>query len=376
MRSGFAAHFDRLHKEAIDVTGLTDFGDTTYREGLEALLAARDESGVDYPAQGETILDPIRQTLIARLTSLSRISQTTLAEVQTPIFILGLPRTGTTALQRMLMSDPQLQGLEYWLGANPKPRPARSDWNSDPDFIACQNSLLAMMEAAPRIEQMHPMTADQGEECRLVMQQSFGHSSFSLVAPIRPYQDWLFSTDLSPHYCHFKRVLGLIGSHDPAKTWVLKCPHHAPQADSLLRVFPDARIVLLHRPVEKLVPSVLRLGEAFLSLIEGEGVDMVSRAQMVVENLDLTLRRLLAVRETRQAQFLDVSMEGFVADPLGVVERIYTYFDIPLSDASRVALTRWVCANHHRGHGTPKSNSLPFGLERDALRERFSYYTG
>ncbi len=378
MKAGFVASFDRLHEAAIAATGLSDFGDPVYREGLEQLLAARDASGVDYPGDGETILAPLRQTLAARLASIDQIKRmgANLPGIERPIFILGLPRTGTTAMQRMLMADPQLQGLEYWLGAAPKPRPPRQEWESDPGYVACRDGLRAMMEAAPLIGKMHPMAADQGEECRLVMEQGFGHSSFSLVAPIRPYQDWLFQADLEPHYQHFKSVLGLIGSNDRDKTWVLKCPHHAPQIDSLLRAFPDARIVFMHRPVEDVVPSVVRLGESFLGLVEGDGIDMVSRAAMIVENLDLTLRRLLAVRADHPDNFLDLSMESFVGDPLAAIERIYTHFGIAMQEPSRRALGRWVSENHHSGHGIQSDGALPFGLNRGALRKRFNYYQG
>lgn len=378
MKTGFAAYADRLHDEAVAATGLDDFGDPAYREGLEQLLAARDTSGVDYPGDGETILSPLRQTLAARLESIDRIKRmgTGLPAIERPIFILGLPRTGTTAMQRMLMSDPQLQGLEYWLGASPKPRPSRKEWDSDADYVACKEGLRAMMEAAPLIGKMHPMAADKGEECRLVMEQSFGHSSFSLVAPIRPYQDWLFKADLEPHYRHFKAVLGLIGSNEPEKAWVLKCPHHAPQVDSLLRVFPDARIVLMHRPVEDLVPSVVRLGESFLGLVEGDAIDMQSRATMIVDNLDLTLRRLLAVRAANPDNFLDISMASFVAEPLATAERIYAHFGIGMGESSRSALRQWVCDNQHGNHGAHANDTHRFGLDRVALRQRFNYYQG
>lgn len=378
MRGFFIGAEDRLHEEAMALTGLTDFGDPVYGEGLRQLLAARDASGLDYPADGETILGPVRQLLATRLQTLEKLRQyeSTLAEPVAPVFVIGLPRTGTTAMQRLLMSDPQMQGLEYWLGAAPKPRPPRHQWPDDADYRNSVDTLHQINTLAPRIGEMHPMAADEGEECRLVMEQSFGHSSFSLVAPIRPYQDWLFSSDLSPHYRHFKRVLGLIGANEPDKTWVLKCPHHAPQMDSLLKVFPDARIIFMHRPVEELVPSVAQLAEAFLGMVEGPSVDMVARAQMIVDNLDLTLQRLLKVRADHPERFHDLTMDSFVADPAKAVAQAYAHFDIPLSGASEAALADWVQRNHRSRHASPRSASLPYGLDRDALRERFSYYQG
>jgi hypothetical protein len=319
----------------------------------------------------------IGQLLTTRLVTLERIRphRAALPQISRPIFVIGLPRTGTTAMQRLLMADPQMQGLEYWLGASPKQRPPRHNWPQDEEFRACMDQLAQMELFAPLVTRMHPMAADKGEECRLIMEQSFGHSSFSLVAPIRRYQDWLFSTDLTPHYTHFKEALQLIGMNDSARTWVLKCPHHAPQMDSLLRVFPDARIIFMHRPVEELIPSVTQLAAAFLGMVEGAGVDMIRRAAMIVDNLDLTLRRLLATRAAHPDSFFDLTMERFVADPLDAVEAAYARFGIPLRDESRTALSDWISHNHG-GHGSPATTTLPFNLDAGALRERFSYYLG
>lgn len=360
------------------LTGETDFGAPVYREGLQQLLAARDASGIDYPGDGETVLAPFRQLLVTRLRTLARLRThgEDLPDIVRPIFVIGLPRTGTTAMQRLLMADPQNQGLEYWLGADPKPRPPRADWPADPSYQNCAADLEAMGQVAPLVAKMHPMHADEGEECRLVMEQSFAHSSFSLVAPLRPYQDWLFAADLVPHYDHFKQVLRLIGRNDAQKTWVLKCPHHAPQMDSLLRAFPDARIIFMHRPVEELVPSVARLAQAFLGMVEGPGLDMESRAQMIVDNLDLTLRRLLAVRSAHPEKFFDLHMERFVSDPLAAVEAAYGHFGLVMDEARRASLANWVARNHGGRHGHVAPDTLPFGLDAGALRERFSYYTG
>lgn len=378
MRTSFLSRSMELHAYACGATSLSDFGDPFYREGLEHLLAARDASNIDYPADGESILGPIRQLLMARLRTVAQIRQygDKLPSIARPVFVLGLPRTGTTAMQRMLMADPQMQGLEYWLGATPKPRPPRALWEQDVDYTSCAEGLAEMNAVAPLVAKMHPMAADEGEECRLIMEQSFGHSSFSFVAPLRPYQDWLFSADLTPHYAHFKSALGLIGLHDAGRTWVLKCPHHAPQMDSLLKVFPDARIILMHRPVEDLVPSVTRLAEAFLGMVEGPGIDMERRTAMIVDNLDLTLRRLLAARDAHPANFHDVSMDDFVRDPLDAVRGIYARFDIPVSDGSGNALSNWVSIHHAGRHHAPVSNNLPFGLDAGALRSRFAYYQG
>jgi hypothetical protein len=372
----FAAQEQRLHEQAIAATGLSDFGDPVYREGLRQLLAAYDANGVVYPDAGAAVLGPIGQRLAARLRSLDQIKRLdpALPGIAAPIFILGLPRTGTTALQRLLMADPQLQGLEYWLGENPRPRPPRERWEDYAEFRQCSDSLAQIAEFAPAIDAMHPMRADAGEECRLVMEQSFGHSSFSLVSPLRPYQDWLFAAELEPHYRHFAAVLRLIGSPTPDKPWVLKCPHHAPQVDSLLHAFPDARIVLMHRPVEELVPSVARLAEAFLGMVEGSGIDMAARAAMIVDNLDLTLRRLLAVRAAQPGRFLDVAMDRFVADPLATVRTIYDRFGLMMTGESEEALTGWIGANGRHGGGAATGGELPFGLNRDTLRERFAYY--
>lgn len=377
MSGHFARQLEQLHEEAMAATGLSDFGDPVYLQGLQELLAAYDANGISYPDGGAPVLGQIGQRLMARLHSLNQIQRLdrAVAAPKAPLFILGLPRTGTTAVQRLLMASPDFQGLEYWLGENPRPRPPRADWEGIEDFRRTRDGLAIIGEVAPLVDAMHSMRADEGEECRLVMEQSFAHSSFSLVSPLRTYQDWLFAADLVPHYRHFGEVLRLIGSTSPDTPWVLKCPHHAPQVDSLLRAFPDARIVMMHRPIEDLVPSVARLAEAFLGMVEGPGIDMTSRAALIVDNIDFTLRRLLAVCAANPKRFFNLQMAEFVADPLGSAVRIHQHFALPLSDAALQAMTAWVSANGQRS--TPAvPRELPYGLDRDALRERFSYYEG
>lgn len=378
MTSGFAAQEEQLHEAAMAATGLSDFGNPIYREGLQQLLAAYDANGIAYSNGGAPVFGQIGQRLAARLSSIDQIKrlEPEVPRITAPIFILGLPRTGTTAMQRLLMASPDLQGLEYWLGETPRPRPPCEEWESDEAYRQCRDGLDMIREMAPLIDAMHPMRAHLGEECRLVMEQSFGHSSFSLVSPLQPYQEWLFAADLTRHYHHFAKVLRLIGSTSPCRPWVLKCPHHAPQVNSLLSAFPDARIVLMHRPVEDLVPSVARLAEAFLGIVEGPSLDMTKRAQLIVDNLDLTLRRLLAVRADNPGRFLDIMMDRFVADPMECVRLIHARFDLPLTAAAEAAMAAWQATNGAHGASGGPRGDLPYGLDRDMLRERFSYYQG
>jgi len=374
----FRAQEQRLHEQAIKASGHNDFGDPVYLEGLRHLLAAYDANAIDYPDGGALVLSQIGQRLAARLSSIDQIKRLDpgVPAAKAPIFVLGLPRTGTTAMQRLLMSVPDLQGLEYWLGESPRPRPPRDTWEAFAEFRQCRDGLAAIRDVAPLIDAMHPMRADEGEECRLVMEQSFGHSSFSLVSPLRPYQDWLFAADLTPHYRHFADVLRLIGSTSPTRTWVLKCPHHSPQVDSLLQAFPDARIILMHRPIADVIASVARLTEAFLGMVEGPGLDMTARAQMIVENVDLTLRRLLAVRAANPGRFLDITMDRFVADPLATAEQVHAHFGLPLAPEAEAAMAGWRAAHAHDGPIRPSNAPLPYSLSRDAICERFSYYQG
>ena len=167
--------------------------------------------------------------------------------IERPIFVTGLPRTGTTALHRLLAADPAHQGLEMWLTEVPQPRPPRETWAGDPVFRRIQAAYERHHVAHPEFMGVHYMAADQVEECWQLLRQSMRSVSYECLAHLPAYSAWLAGQDWTGAYRRHRRNLQLIGLPDRGRRWVLKNPSHLFALDALLRVYPDALVIQTHR---------------------------------------------------------------------------------------------------------------------------------
>ena len=177
-----------LHASATRLTGLDDFGDDDYRDGLAVLLesSAGDEDLTPLGSKMSRVF--LRGALAARLLSESawrRHPEHAAVQITRPIFVTGLPRTGTTALHRLLAADPAHQGLELWLTAAPQPRPPRDSWAADPVFAQLQAVYEQHHVEHPEFMGVHYIAADQVEECWQLLRQSMRSVSFECLAHLR-----------------------------------------------------------------------------------------------------------------------------------------------------------------------------------------------
>src|SRR5262249_36875031 len=181
--------------------GASDFGGSEHREALAVLLedyAASARLSAEGAAAARALLVDL---LVQRLRSRrGRGALRGAPPVVRPWFPPPPPRTGTRALHRLLCADPAAQGLEHWLALHPQPRPPRERWAVHPDFRATVARLAAMREASPDLFAQHAMEADQVDECRLLLMQSFRSTTFSSTATLPRYERWVLSCDLAPAY--------------------------------------------------------------------------------------------------------------------------------------------------------------------------------
>jgi len=374
----FSNSRDLLHEQAAQATGFTDFGDPSYLEALDKWLEGFDQGGMVVTDAGRSaLLEQIRQRLDSRLHAVHQLKQhpeISGIAIEAPVFILGLPRSGTTILQHMLSRDPQFQVLQYWLGARPIPRPPRQTWRDYPVFREIQASIDALFEARPHMRAMHFMAADEAEECRLLLEPTFANPCLATYSHLESYQSWLNVQDLTTQYTYYRNLLKLVGLHEPDKTWLLKCPHHSPHLDSLFNVFPDARIVLTHRNPLDIIPSTCSLSGAFVSMFEGDNYDPHYWGQRFLGDWDYQLKCLLRARDQRPDQFYDFRFVEFQQDPIGSASRAYDYFGLTLGGATADLLQTWLDANPKGKHGDYSYRAEDFGLTADLINERFSYY--
>ena len=368
---------DELHASATKAVGLDDFGsdDDNYREALSVLLEsyARDADLTELGSKMSRFF--VRNALVARLLSEAawkQYPQHAEVNIERPIFVTGLPRTGTTALHRLLSADPGHQGLQLWLAEFPQPRPPRETWSDNPVFQQLDAQFTKAHEENPDYTGLHYMTADEVEECWQLLRQSLHSVSYETLAHIPTYARWLSKQDWTKPYRRHRRNLQLIGLNDAEKRWVLKNPSHLFALDALFATYPDALVVQCHRPAETIMASMCSLSQ---HTTEGWSNTFVS-AQIGQDALETWSRGLELFNAERAkhdpAQFCDVDYFDFVADPVRAVEGIYRKFGIELTDAARAAMEQ-MHTESQQGPRAPKHtySLADYGLTAETVKERF-----
>jgi hypothetical protein len=370
---------DRVLARACRETGLDDWGEMDVREPLERLLGSLEEVNRLTPL-GRLLIHRACVTLgKARLyvRAARREHPEVLAErVVRPVFILGLPRTGTTLLQRLLSQDPNGRPLLMWEGIQPW-LPGGPSRNDPRIRLARRAVAVYTRHVMPGAQTIHPVDPEGPEECIPLLMNTFRCQGFQQFGCLPGYLEWLRGLGegwTRRVYEEYRRQLQLLQWRHPARRWVLKCPLHAFGLDALLRLFPDACVVQTHRPLAQVVPSccsmVLRQHSATC--------DGVEPRRVAAETIDILVRDILEpsrlARAAHPGRVLDVSYHDLVRDPVGAVRGIYEHFGLPLGAPMEENMRRWLAANPSDKHGKHAYSLEQFGLDPASLRARFREY--
>ncbi|WP_030514766.1 sulfotransferase [Nocardia sp. NRRL WC-3656] len=364
-----------LHASATKACGLTDFGPDDYTEALGVLLDSyrRDADLTELGSKMNRYF--LRGALVARaLSEASWKANPGYAEtaIERPIFVTGLPRTGTTALHRLLAADPRHQALEMWLTELPQPRPPRETWADNPVFQQIDAGFAQHHVDNPEFMGLHYMSAAEVEECWQLLRQTVKSIAYESLAYLPTYSQWLQKQDWTNAYQRHKQNLQLIGLGD-TRGWVLKNPSHLFALDALMEVYPDALIIQTHRDPVTIVGSSCSLSEqatkGWSNTFVGE---TIGRTQ-----LELWSRGLREFNSARARynpdQFLDIQFEDLRADPFGTVEKIYSTFGLDYTEAARNAM-RALDEESKSGDRKPahKYSLADYGLTEDEVRSVFA----
>jgi len=361
--------FEDIQAAAARATGLDDFGDPAYEEGLRVLVddLASPEAGLT-PQGNYFHRAQVKSALVGRLMTEARFAEYPEhrdVPIERPIFVTGLPRTGTTALHRLLCADPGHQGLEAWLTEFPQPRPPRATWEDDPIFTALQAAYRQHHVANPEFMGIHYMDATSVEECWRILRQTGKSIGFESLANVPHYSAWLADQDWTDAYVRHRENLQLVGLNDQDRRWVLKNPSHLVALDALMSVYPDALVVVCRRdPVASLASACSLSAEATAGTSTTFVGAMIGATQL--EMLSRSWRRFCSARGRYDpAQFFDVDYGTFVADPVGTVGAIYDTFGLAWSDHAQDEVRR-IDAESRTGAARP---SHRYALEDHGLTE-------
>jgi len=367
----------RLMERACERTGLEDFGGDGFREGLEVLCRALEQeaelhdTGREVAAQHLLRLLANRLRIEAWLAAHPEIEEQAVPE---PIFVLGLPRTGTTALSALLARDPDTRSVRTWESSDPIPPPEAATQHDDPRIARTEAGLAAMHEAFPEAKKMHDAEATGPTECQDLLGLEFKAQHFAGQYHVPSYESWLLGCDMVPAYRTHRRVLQLLQWHCPPTRWHLKTPVHMLSLPELVTVYPDARFVMTHRDPARVLGSVCSLIQ-LMYRIASDWNDAKALGREQLELWAKAMERAMAFRDAQPAQrFVDLPFREQLADPVAAVERCYADLGLPMTPEARRRMDAWA-AEHRRGrHGEHRYRLSDFGLEPDAVRARFAAY--
>lgn len=366
---------ERFHETAMSKTGLSNFGENDYLPRLERLMAACDEEGGLNEAMYRFVCEQVTNTLCARLIgeeNLRQFPECLSHTIERPIIIVGLPRSGTTALHRLLASDPRNQVVELWLAGSPMPRPPREEWESNPVFQANKDFFVALSESSSDTRAYHEMAPHLADECSHLLFQDFVSPSVSAMVRAIGFDKWLLDADITEPYERHGRMLRLIGSTSPEKRWVIKDPPNLSRLNLLLKLYPDACIVHIHRDPVQTIPSLCSLMSTMHRASGGNDPAFLPEREMMW--WPVAMRRALEVRRQFPQSFFDLSFKDFVSNPVGSVEAVYKHFDLGFPEQGRSAVKSHAEGNKRDKHGAHSYTAEEFGFSDEGLREQFQFY--
>jgi len=362
-------------------TGLEDFGSDDFLEPL-ALLAGEFEAAPLHPfgraCVRRFLVRHARNRLLLQA-AWQRHPERLQQPLSRPLYVIGLPRTGTTLLYNLLCQDPRARPLMVWETMFPAASPAQ-ERGAVPDRRRerARRFVRAVNWFVPELRHVHAVDPDGPEECGWLLNNSFVSPMFLLQAELPGYLRYL--EDLSRErartvYEHYRGQLQLLQAGDTARYWVLKSPAHEGRLAELLAAVPQARVIRTRRDPRQVVASMCSL----VALTRGAFASRIDRAALGPE-----VARRLATASGRAAQaeadhperMATVSFEDLTADPVGVVRHVYERFDLPWADGLEARLGRWHASHPRHRYGMHRYRLEDFGLAARDVERLFGERVG
>jgi len=369
---------DGLLAEARSRTGLEDFGEDGYREGLERLVRSLNEES----RTNEIGKASLRELIVGLLTQRLQVEdwyrrhpEIDEEPIEAPLIGMSLPRTGSTALSFLLAEDPNARSLRLWEGTEPCPPPSTVE-GPDPRIAKAAAQEAIKLQVSPRAAALVPATPEGPYECQHLMGLSFKAQFFQALAYMPSYSDWLHNeADLTSTYLYERRVLKLLQWGEPKpRPWRLKCPSHLAWLPALDAAFPDARFVMTHRDPAEVIVSVADL-YVEIGVLMNESLDLEYIGRMNVEQWSTAMQRAIEFRDAgNDDRFYDMHFRAVQKDPIGEVEKLYAWLGEPVTPEFEAGMRRWWKENAENRTPNIHPDPATFGIDLDQVRPLFADY--
>lgn len=359
--------------EARDATKLDDFGTNDFEEGLEVFCrSAEQDARLDMVGRG-VVKGVLRRVLSNRLLLVDhrkRCPETFDTRLTAPIIVLGLGRTGTTYLHRLLSQDSEAYGPPAWQVWRPLPRTSGPDRRRDITIRA----LVGLRQLAPDLDVKHYQDADEPEECYHLLDPSLRAPGLSMLCPAWGYFDWVRKQDLSPAYQMYRQYLQVIQKEVPGRRLTLKAPLHTPYMDRIIAEIPNALFVQTHRDPVQAAGSLASLMLSMFGLTSPQ-VKAKELGAVALELMRWTAERTIEQRNNADLPVADVQYTDLIQDPVATVRQIYEVHRLTWTKEVATAIANAAATRPQHKHGKHRYELRDFGLSETQVRSALEPYT-
>jgi hypothetical protein len=368
---------EELVATAIRNTGLEDFGADDWREPFEVLLRSIDREA-DLNLFGRIWT---RQDLLLFLKTRLEIEAAYRAHpeiedevIDRPVFVTGLPRSGTSILFELLAQDPQFMAPANWELVLPCPPPEAATYRDDPRVPRAHDLITQPGRVTPTFRAMHELGAWIPNECGVAFRMSFRSQHLAATFAVPSYAAWLYAADQRPAYAHYRRLLKLLQWRNPRAHWLLKSPEHQSYLPTLFEVFPDARVIVTHRDPLRAQGSVTNVLGTFYWMRSDQPLDAQAFEELLTpEGTAARLEAMIEWIESRRvppAQLTHSRYADLMSAPLAALARVYEGVGATFDDAARAAVERYLREKPQHKFGAHR-----YEVERaDRVRRLFARY--
>lgn len=361
--------------------GLRDFGPGRHLEALNQLVTSiEEEANLSFTGRlmaKESIINVLKFRLQFENYWKNNLELQSV-EIKPPLFIAGLPRTGTTILYNLLAQDKKFRAPLCWECMSPVPKPGLNILEDEKRIKTAEKFFNFFYVLCPEMLTMHEVRPSWPQECNFIHEYEFMTINFISQYHIPSYQKWLSEQNFIDPFVFHKRFLQYLqGSSDT--TWVLKSPGHLGIIEDLFKVYPDARIIQTHRDPVESIPSMASL-TGFARKVYSDAKESCDPKFVGRDMKSYYLNHLKKIVEFRNSnedksrQFYDLSYAGFISNPIGEIEKIYNYFGIPLTDEALNSMRSFLNNNSQNKHGKHVYKLESFGYDTEMFQQEFKFY--
>jgi len=368
-----------MMNEARRRTGLADFGDGIWREGLRVLVDSSNAQDSVHAFGRIFFREYCTSLLVNRLkiqADLTRHPEILDVPVPRPLFITGLPRSGTTFLHRLMSQDPAGRTMLLWETMEPSPPPRSETYATDPRIVRAQRQVALLHRLSPRLATAHEFAAESPEEDNSLHAHAFAAGILGFMFDVPDYVRWLRDQDYTPTCRYARQQLQLLSWKLRGDHWILKAPAYLFSLDALLTVYPDACIVMTHRDPLRVVPSVCSLAAAMRGMLT-DRLDLRRIGAETLEAIGVGPDRAIESRSRSDpARFFDVSYDRLIAAPVETVRDVCRHFGYTFGPEYEARARRWLAENPQHKHGVHRYRLGDFGLAESDVERHFAGYRG